>query len=195
MRRAPLFPVVVVILLALLVTYVGDHLIPDAWPLAARLASWLGVASLVGVPFVSLFVLRTRHFTLALAPVGLFVFLLTFTVIRDFLWLIARWFAPRDAFEITSAVVVVLALATFVFATLRARAVPRVFDVLVPVADLHPELEGFTIAQLSDVHVGRTLRRPFVERLVQYTSRGAGFTGAQLRTVPSEITRLRLVCA
>jgi uncharacterized protein len=28
-----------------------------------------------------------------------------------------------------------------------------------------------------------------------YTSRGAGFTGAQLRTVPSEITRLRLVRA
>jgi predicted MPP superfamily phosphohydrolase len=166
-RRNPVFPLVVVFILALVVTYVGDHLIPDAWSLAARAAAWAGVASLVAAPFVSVFLLRTRHFALALAPLGLFIFLLTFTVLRDLLWLLARWFAPREVFEITSAVVVVLALVTFVFATLRARAVPRIFDVDVPIVGLDPSLEGFTIAQLSDVHVGRTLRRPFVERLVQ----------------------------
>ena len=165
-RRRPIFPVVVVFILALLVTYVGDHLIPDAWPVAARLASWAGVASLVALPFVGMFILRTRSFGVALAPLGLFIFLLTFTVIRDLLWLVARWFAPGDVFEVSSAVVVILAIGTFVFATLRARAGPRIVDVDVPIAGLDPKLEGFTIAQLSDVHVGRTLRRPFVESVV-----------------------------
>jgi hypothetical protein len=34
----------------------------------------------------------------------------------------------------------------------------------VPVEKLAAALEGFTIAQISDVHVGPTIRREFVER-------------------------------
>jgi predicted MPP superfamily phosphohydrolase len=36
----------------------------------------------------------------------------------------------------------------------------------VPIADLPAGLHGFTIAQLSDMHVGPTIRRPYVERIV-----------------------------
>jgi len=44
----------------------------------------------------------------------------------------------------------------------------RVVDV--PITGLPPDLEGFRIAQLSDLHVGPTLKRDFVERVVDTTN-------------------------
>lgn len=47
---------------------------------------------------------------------------------------------------------------------------PRVRHVRVPIHDLPPELEGYRIVQWSDVHVGPTIRRAFVESLVARTN-------------------------
>ena len=43
---------------------------------------------------------------------------------------------------------------------------PELFEVDVPLIDLPAGLEGLRIAQISDVHVGPTLRRGFVEEIV-----------------------------
>ena len=48
------------------------------------------------------------------------------------------------------------------------RAVVRVD---VPIAGLPPALDGFTIAQISDVHVGPTIKRPYVEAIVAAVNR------------------------
>jgi predicted MPP superfamily phosphohydrolase len=70
------------------------------------------------------------------------------------------------------------------------------------IAGFHLQLSGHTHG--GQFFPGTLFARivfPFVAGLAKrgamwiYTSRGAGFTGAQLRTVPSEITRLRLVRA
>jgi predicted MPP superfamily phosphohydrolase len=47
---------------------------------------------------------------------------------------------------------------------------PRIRRVTVPVDDLPAELDGYRIVQWSDVHVGRTIRRNFVESLVERTN-------------------------
>src|SRR4029450_8583913 len=52
-----------------------------------------------------------------------------------------------------------------------ARRVAPVVDVEVPLADLPPQLEGFTIAQISDIHVGPTIKRNFVEAIVERVNR------------------------
>jgi hypothetical protein len=44
---------------------------------------------------------------------------------------------------------------------------PRIVNVEIPVSQLPEPLHGFSIAQISDVHVGPTIRREFVERLVR----------------------------
>src|SRR6185312_17278916 len=49
---------------------------------------------------------------------------------------------------------------------LMARRVAPVVRVDIPVAGLPAALEGFTIAQISDVHVGPTIKRPYVESVV-----------------------------
>jgi hypothetical protein len=48
----------------------------------------------------------------------------------------------------------------------NARRVARVRDVEIPIASLPPALAGFTIAQITDVHVGPTIDRAHVERVV-----------------------------
>src|SRR5207244_2981875 len=47
----------------------------------------------------------------------------------------------------------------------RARRPATVRVVAVPITGLPTDLEGFRIAQLSDLHVGPTLKRDFVERV------------------------------
>ncbi|MGO9995442.1 MAG: metallophosphoesterase [Steroidobacteraceae bacterium] len=43
---------------------------------------------------------------------------------------------------------------------------PRLVQVDVPIENLQPALHGFSIAQISDLHVGPTIKRGFVERIV-----------------------------
>ena len=47
---------------------------------------------------------------------------------------------------------------------------PRVRKVAVPIDGLPQELEGYRIVQWSDVHVGPTIRRPFLQSLVERTN-------------------------
>jgi hypothetical protein len=53
----------------------------------------------------------------------------------------------------------------------NARRTARVVRVDVPVAGLPAALDGFTIAQVSDVHVGPTIKRPYVEAIVDAVNR------------------------
>jgi hypothetical protein len=72
----------------------------------------------------------------------------------------AAWVRPSaDA-------VVVLTVVITLIGFIVARRVAPVVEVEVPLADLPPQLEGFTIAQISDIHVGPTIKRPFVEGIV-----------------------------
>ena len=50
---------------------------------------------------------------------------------------------------------------------MRGLGRPIVRRVKVPIRDLPTAFEGFSIVQLSDVHVGPVIRRPFVEKLVK----------------------------
>ena len=53
----------------------------------------------------------------------------------------------------------------------NARRTARVVRVDIPVAGLPAALDGFTIAQVSDVHVGPTIKRPYVEAIVDTVNR------------------------
>ena len=54
---------------------------------------------------------------------------------------------------------------------IEARGEHEIVDVEVPLARLPKELDGFSIVQLSDLHVGMTIDRPFVERVVEHANR------------------------
>ncbi len=68
--------------------------------------------------------------------------------------------------EVSARFVAIVAVVVTLWGFGNARRTARVRRVDVPVAGLAPALDGFTIAQISDVHVGPTIKRPYVEAIV-----------------------------
>ena len=162
--------------------YVGWRLLPALLPgtpiAAGGLAAWL-VASALLLP-LSLGGSRGRHEgrvlkVAALVAMGLFSSLFVSTFLRDLALLAGTvWSFAADgsqerlqAFTVWSARgVPLLALAVTAVGTFNARRTASVRRVDVPIAGLPAGFDGFTIAQLSDVHVGPTIRAPYVQALV-----------------------------
>jgi predicted MPP superfamily phosphohydrolase len=108
---------------------------------------------------------------LAWITMGFFSWLVVLTVARDLSVAILAEIAPPgavDAWVPASAIAVMAAVPLItVVGFVMARRVAPVVDVEVPLADLPAELEGFTIAQISDLHVGPTIKRDFIEAIVE----------------------------
>ena len=54
--------------------------------------------------------------------------------------------------------------------TVTARQTHEIVDVEIKLAKLPRELDGFSIVQLSDLHVGPTIDRRFVQRVVDLSN-------------------------
>ena len=106
---------------------------------------------------------------LGLTTMGFLSTLFVMTVLRDVGLLAAHLLLPPD--RVTpwtgpSAWWVVELTALFVVLGFIVARRPRLVEIDVPVANLPGGLQGFSIAQISDLHVGPTIKRGFVERIV-----------------------------
>lgn len=163
-------------LLILLHVYIGARLMPDmGLGLGGMLAGVVLLAlSTVLVPVGLLSSsLRRRRWSERLAwfgllAMGLFSSLIVMTFFRDILLLVLRVAGVAGpAFSHWSAVgVPLLALAVTLIGFVNARRLARVKKVDVPIAGLPEELHGYSIAQISDIHVGPTIRRPYLNAIV-----------------------------
>lgn len=101
---------------------------------------------------------------------GIFSSLFVFTLLRDLVLLGAHLLLPAQQAASLVAPSARWALALTVFVTAAglviARRLPRIVHVDIPVSGLPEALHGFSIAQISDVHVGPTIKRGFVEKIV-----------------------------
>jgi hypothetical protein len=101
---------------------------------------------------------------------GVFSSLLILTLLRDVVLFAAQFFLTplRSASLAVLTAQGTLALTALITLTglLFAIRKPRVVHVDIPVVDLPKALHGFSIAQISDVHVGSTIKRGFVESIV-----------------------------
>jgi predicted MPP superfamily phosphohydrolase len=101
---------------------------------------------------------------------GFFSSLFVFTLLRDLVLLGAHLLLSAERAASLAAPSARWTLALTVFVTLAglviARRRPHVVDVDIPVTGLPEALHGFSIAQISDVHVGPTIKRGFVEGVV-----------------------------
>ncbi len=106
---------------------------------------------------------------------GFFSWLLVLTVARDVTMAASFIAVSRDAHEawarLTALAVMVLTPVITAIGFVIARRVAPVVEVDVPVHGLPEPLHGFTIAQISDLHVGPTIRRNFVEAIVERVNR------------------------
>ena len=106
---------------------------------------------------------------------GFFSWLLVLTLARD-LSLAATAIATAPeihaAWTVASAAgVMILVPLITVVGFLMATRVARVKDVEVALAGLPESLDGFTIAQITDIHVGPTIKRDFVAGVVERVNR------------------------
>lgn len=178
-RKPPYrFLLVVSLILALLHTFVGLSLLTDlpipAWGKALGVA-WL-VLSWVLIPtqFLSRFV-KPPALADALGwagslMMGIFSTLLVLTVLRDILLGLGALVLPGGVESRSvlwsAAAVLSLTLLISLIGFFNARRRARVVDVDIPLPGLPAALEGFTIAQISDIHVGPTIKRDYLDAIV-----------------------------
>ncbi|MGE4335247.1 MAG: metallophosphoesterase [Pigmentiphaga sp.] len=162
-----------------------------AWRLAgaAPAADWravalLGLLALYVLILAGLYTRRSRGGRMLDAlswagflSLGLFSWLFVLTLLRDVLWL-ALWVLAVISAQITAPaaggtfaaasalIVVVLSLAAALVGLFNARRLARVVDVALPVPGLPESLRNFTLVQISDVHVGPTIKRGYVDAIV-----------------------------
>jgi uncharacterized protein len=97
---------------------------------------------------------------------GMFSMLLVLTWGRDALLLVAAPFELPPLAEPSAIAVPLLALTATLFGLFGARRTPRVRSVEVPIDGLPAALHGFTIVQISDQHVGPTVKGRFMRAVV-----------------------------
>ena len=158
--------------------YIGWHLLPalSIGPIGICAGIALLIAFCVVIPLsVRNHAIRnpTVKDLLAWAGVlsmGFFSSLFVFTLLRDVVLLIAHWSLSAQLAASWAAPSARWTLALTVLVTaaglVAARSRPRIIHVDIPVSGLPEGLHGFSIAQISDMHVGSTIKRGFVERVV-----------------------------
>ena len=159
--------------LALLHAYIGVRLLAPFGPYAEAIGAAALVASFALLPkgFRLPHGAGPRQLLLRWIAMGFFSWLLVLTVARDASLIVtALVLTPSlDQGWIRDSALGVMLLTPAITAIgfFMARRVAPVVDVEVRVAGLPAPLEGFTIAQISDIHVGPTIKRRFVERIVE----------------------------
>lgn len=169
-------------LLLLLHGYIAWRLLPDMpWGTAGALgmALWL-VASTALLP-LGLTARRVRTQPLAdrvawvgLLVAGSFSSLFVLTLLRDVLLTLANvvgWFAPGLLplpawYTVSAGAVPIATVALTLIGLVNARRRARVRAVDVAIDGLPEALHGFTIAQITDVHVGPTIKRRYLDAIV-----------------------------
>jgi predicted MPP superfamily phosphohydrolase len=186
MRRSS-FLVRIICIGVLLHIYVGFRIIPDL-PIDTT-ARWLAalwlVLSCLLIPLGMLArtierqPLGDRLAWIGLLAMGFFSSLLVLTFVRDLamaslLTVDAIWphAIPLSVWRTDSAAAVpLLALLSTAVGLFNARRRARVVTIEVPIDDLPPALDGFTIVQISDIHVGPTIKRRYVDAIVDAVNR------------------------
>jgi predicted MPP superfamily phosphohydrolase len=172
---------VLLLLSVLLHGYIGLRIVPALAEPWAALFSGLLIISALSMPF-GLWARRIRSEALAdriaafgLFCMGLFSTLLVLTVARDVALLAAAavlallpaalpW---HEMANVTAWAVPAVGGIVTLLGLVNARRTAAVVSVDVPIANLPAALHGFTIAQISDIHVGPTIKRNYLDAIVR----------------------------
>ncbi|HEY3221012.1 MAG TPA: metallophosphoesterase [Gemmatimonadales bacterium] len=138
----------------------------------ARPLGWAAVLLVAWLPLLALVLGRRPRLPgkralewAGYVAMGLSSMLIVFFLASDILRLPAWGFGV----ERVGLTILLGAVLLTVLGVIQARR-PRVVRVSVPIADLPADLAGLKIVQLSDLHVGSTIRRSFVDRVVDRTN-------------------------
>lgn len=173
MTRLLRFALTVTLILAGLHGYIGWRLLPalpigmPGWIIGIgllALSSLLIPLGMLARRFTRRQVFADRATWIGSLAMGLFSSMLVLTVVRD---IVLALFASTALIAPTAILVPVLAMLITLIGFVNARRLPRVVDVVIPLPRLQPALAGFTIVQISDIHVGPTIKGDYVRAIVE----------------------------
>ena len=170
-----MFALIFLGLISLVYGYAGWHFItyiPSPWDLSASLLLVL----LASLPLI-LSRLRSRQSIarlldplswIAYLSMGFFVVSSLLFLFCDTISLVWGFFYPMDQSAKTSADILTITASVGLtgWGFFQARRTPNIIETEISIADLPPALSGLRIVQLSDLHVGPTIKKPFVQRVV-----------------------------
>ena len=179
--RGMAFLLVVLLVFGLLFAYLVHGLAgPIHLPWARGLISGLigaGILATLAIPLIAMRrdsekagALRQGIQLVEGGGLGVFSFALVFLLLRD----LASFVVAADLHtENASLLILGASVALFVLGFVRAQYGVTLRRVAVPIANLPSELSGLKVLQITDLHVGPTIRRPFVEKLVKMADQAA----------------------
>ena len=167
-----------VIILGLLHLYIGARLLPDLTGSPA--VQFAGAVLLLTSCALMLAGFRARSIqprsladkvaAVGLLAASLFSSLFVFTLLRDFVLLLTIVSLPAQYVHTLARATALLTVGLTAFVTLvgfvGARRRARIVSVDVPLGNLPPVLHGFSIVQISDIHVGSQIKRNHVDAIV-----------------------------
>ncbi len=182
-RRPSLARALVPTFSLLLHAYVAWRLLPYLWerPLAFALLATLLAFSSLTMP-LGLLARRARSqrtgeriVWISWLAVGFFSSLFVLTLLRDLslgLMAITHLIWPalplwQDLAPASSVIVPLAAVLITALGFVNARRTPSVVHVQVPIPSLPEALSGLTIVQISDIHIGATIKRPYLDAIVE----------------------------
>lgn len=196
------------LLTTLLHLYIGMRLLPalatltPGWPVVLLLLAVSVVT--MPLPFIGL---RSASKPVAdswkwigLLSMGWFSSMFVLTLVRDVALMLAWATAGLAGLAVdwpqvtawSAAGVPLLATGTSLIGFVNARRTARVRRVDVPIAGLPAALQGFTIAQLSDIHVGPTIKGGYIHRIVEAVNKlGADVVAITGDLVDGSVAELR----
>jgi predicted MPP superfamily phosphohydrolase len=162
-------------LVALLHGYIGARLMPDLalGPFGTTIGILMLVASALFVPLS----MMTRSLPrptgdriawIGFSFMGAFSSFVVVTLLRDVV-LLASWIfvgSSARVNNISALTAVAIALGMTIVGVINARRRARIVEREIPIAGLPEALHGFSIVQISDVHVGATIKRDYVQAIV-----------------------------
>ena len=131
--------------------------------------AWLGLLLCSAMPLMAVLVRRNSTHWIGYATLAVFSILLVLVMFSDLVrvsYLIAHVAINSSAISFS---VLGAAVALSLVGLFQARC-PRVKEVTIALENLPQEFEGYRIVQWSDVHVGPTIQRRFIQSLVDRTN-------------------------
>ena len=190
-------------LMGLFYAYMGKRLFSFGWP-QNRTTGWLFLALplVLMVLMPVLFYLRHRNphhetpdwvFWVVYLSMSFMSVLLTVIVVRDLALLAGRltarfvpaaspWASGLESAGVSQALILA-AIALTLWGLFQANRTPRIHRVDVSVPGLAAPFDGYKVALISDLHIGPTIKRGFVERVV----REVNGLDADLSVLPGDV--------
>ena len=99
---------------------------------------------------------------------GFFSSIMTCTVFRQIILYIYSFFDSVNTglYLISMFIVFIIAFFATITGFINARRLAKVQYINIPIKNLHSSLDGFTIAQISDIHVGPTIKYKYLKSIV-----------------------------